>query len=386
MSRAVVVRFGEVFLKGDNRGFFLGKLEANLKRAVLAQRGRIERLHGRFLIRADDIDAALIATSRVFGVTSVSAAEICEPDLDRIGEAAVQCARDASARGGRVSFKIETRRSDKRFPLPSPEISRQVGARVLEEVGLPVDVHQPSLVIAIEVGTENAFVSGGALRGPGGLPVGTAGHVLLLLSGGIDSPVAGWLMQKRGCEISAVYFHSFPYTGDRTKEKVKDLARLLAGWQGILRLRVVHFTEIQKTLREAGPPELAVVLYRRMMMRIASRAARLEKALALVTGDNLGQVASQTLENLATIEDAAALPVFRPLLAYDKSETTALARRIGTFDLSTQPYEDCCSLFVPQHPELRARVSDATAVEKKLPLTEWEQQAAETAEIIELGG
>jgi len=384
VNRAVVVRFGEVFLKGENRGFFLGRLEANLRRAVAPQQGRVERLHGRFLVRAEDVDGALSSLSRVFGVTSVSDALLCEPDLGAIGDAAVRCARDAAARRGQVRFKIETRRSDKRFPLPSPEISRRTGARVFEEVGLPVDVHHPELVIHVEVGTERTFVCGDTLPGPGGLPVGTAGRVLLLLSGGIDSPVAGWLMQKRGCEIGAIYFHSFPYTGDRTKEKVTDLARLLATWQGALRLRVVHFTEIQKRLREAGPAELAVVLYRRMMMRIASHAGRLDGSLALVTGENLGQVASQTLENLATIEEAAALPVFRPLLAYDKSETTALARRIGTFDLSTQPYEDCCSLFVPDHPELRARVEAAARVEAKLPIADWERQAAESAEIIEI--
>jgi len=384
VKRAIVVRYGEVFLKGENRGFFLSKLEQNLRRAVAPCGGRVERLHTRYLVRADDPAGALLSASRVFGVTSVSPAILCEPDLTAIGDAAVACARETADRRGNVSFKIETRRSDKRFPFPSLEISRLVGGRVFTEVGLPVDVHQPALTIGIEVGREATFVYGDTVAGPGGLPVTTAGPVLLLLSGGIDSPVAGWLMQKRGCEVSAIYFHSFPYTGDRTKEKVKDLARLLAGWQGRLRLRVVHFTDIQKALREAGPAELAVVLYRRMMMRIASHAARLDGALALVTGENLGQVASQTLENIATIEEAAALPVLRPLLTYDKSETTALARRIGTFEVSALPYEDCCSLFVPEHPELRARVEVAAAIEARLPIAQWAREAAEASEIIEL--
>ena len=384
MTRAIVVRYGEVFLKGDNRGFFLGKLEHSLRRAVEPSGGRVERVHGRYLVRAADPAVTLARASRVFGVTSVSEAILCEADLGPIGDAAVALAREALDRRGRLSFKIESRRSDKRFPLPSPEISRLVGGRVFEEVGLPVDVHTPGLTIGVEVGREATFVCGETLPGPGGLPVGTAGRVLLLLSGGIDSPVAGWLMQKRGCELGAMYFHAFPYTGDRTKEKVKDLARLLVAAQGRLRLRVVHFTEIQKGLRAAGPPELAVVLYRRMMMRIASHAALADRALALVTGDNLGQVASQTLENLSTIEQAAALPVLRPLLTYDKSETTALAKRIGTFDLSVLPYEDCCSLFVPDHPELRARVEVAAAVEARLPIAEWTRDSAESAETFDL--
>jgi tRNA uracil 4-sulfurtransferase len=385
VTRVVAVRYGEVFLKGENRGFFLGKLENNLRRAVASSGGRVERLHGRYLIHAQDTGATLAQAARVFGVTSASAAVLCEPELGAVGDAAVALARETVERRGRVSFKVETRRGDKRFPLPSPEISRLVGARVFQDVGLPVDVHQPALVIGVEIGPSATFVWGETLSGPGGLPVGTAGRVLLLLSGGIDSPVAGWLMQKRGCDLSATYFHSFPYTGDRTKEKVKDLARLLSGWQGRLRLRVVHFTDIQKALRQAGPAELAVVLYRRMMMRIACHAAGLEGALALVTGENLGQVASQTLENLAAIEEAATLPVLRPLLAYDKTETMALARRIGSFELSIQPYQDCCSLFVPAHPELRARVEVAAALEAGLPIATWAREAAESAELIELG-
>ena len=207
----------------------------------------------------------------------------------------------------------------------------------------------------------------------------------LLLSGGIDSPVAGWLSAKRGCRLSATYFHSFPYTGDKTREKVLELARVLAAWQGPLTVHVVGFTDVQKTLRETGPEQFAVLLYRRMMVRAAAKIARREGALALVTGDNLGQVASQTLENLAVVEEVSTLPVLRPLLTYDKLETTALARRIGTYDISVQPYEDCCSLFVPLHPATRARLADVRAAEAGLDVDQLAAGLADGAERVSVG-
>src|SRR5581483_11596059 len=237
-----------------------------------------------------------------------------------------------------------TRRADKRFPMNSMEVSRDVGAAIVEAHGLPVDVHMPALSVGVEIGWEHAFVFAETRPGPGGLPVGVSGRVELLLSGGIDSPVAGWLMLKRGCELGATYFHAFPYTGDKSKEKVIALARQLASWQqSPVALSVVHFTDAQKALREAsGDGRLAVVLYRRMMMRVAERLARQKGARALVTGEALAQVASQTLDNLAVINAAAGLPVLRPCLAHDKQETITIARRIGTYETSIEPYDDCC--------------------------------------------
>jgi tRNA uracil 4-sulfurtransferase len=220
------------------------------------------------------------------------------------------------------------------------------------------------------------------IPGPGGLPVGSSGLVNLLVSGGIDSPVAGWLAMKRGCTLVATYFHSFPFTGDKTRDKVLELLRQLADWHGPIPLHVVHFTEVQKALRDAGPAELAVVLYRRMMMRAATRVAEKAGAAALCTGENLAQVASQTLENLAVIEEAAGMMVLRPLLCNDKLETMALARRIGTYEVSILPYEDCCSLFMPAHPATRARLEDVRAAEARLDVAGLARELAERAEIV----
>ncbi len=396
-DRAIVVRYGELFLKGENRPFFERTLEENLRRAIGDLPGaRVDRLHGRMLVRASDPAEAVERVRRVFGVTSVSTALLCRAELDAVASAAVACAREAAAarptgravtsQGERPSFKVESRRSDKRFPLPSPEISRRVGAAIVEALGLPVDVHAPDLTVGVEIGTQATFVWSGDLKGPGGLPVGTGGRVLLLLSGGIDSPVAGWLLQKRGCELAAVYFHSFPYTGDKTREKVTDLARRLAKAQRALPLHVVHFTEAQKQLRAAGPGEIAVVLYRRMMVRVAGAIARRDHIGAIATGENIGQVASQTLENIACIEAAADRPVLRPLLTYDKTETMALARQIGTYELSILPYDDCCSLFVPEHPSTRVRREVAEAAEAKLDVAAMADELARTAELVALSG
>ena len=375
MRDVIVLRYGELFLKGGNRGFFERKLAENCTRALDGIPGaEVQRRHARIMVAvpAEEQARALDRLGRVFGIQSISPARTVEKDLDAIAAQAIEVARLAVAhRGGRTpTFKVETRRSDKRFPMSSPEISREVGGRVIDALGLPVHVHKPDLEIGLEIATQHAFVFAETLPGPGGLPVGVTGRVNLLLSGGIDSPVAGWLAMKRGCTLLATYFHSFPYTGDRTKEKVIDLLKHLAPWQGEIPLYVVGFTDVQKALREAGPGELAVVLYRRMMLRTAELIARHESAKALVTGDNLAQVASQTLENLATIESVATMPVLRPLLTNDKVETVALAQRIGTYQNSIQPYEDCCSLFVPDHPATKAKVEDVTGPESKLDIAE----------------
>jgi thiamine biosynthesis protein ThiI len=374
-STVIVLRYGEIFLKGGNRGMFERRLIENARRAASAVTGvRIERTHGRLLAwpPPDDEGGArtLRALERVFGLTSLSPARVVERTLPAISAAAVESARRELARRGKpsVTFKVETRRSDKRFQPASPEVSKQVGAAVVEALGLPVDVHHPELEIGVEIGFDHAFVFAETVPGPGGLPVGVTGRVELLLSGGIDSPVAGWLLLKRGCELGATYFHSFPFTGDHTREKVVQLARRLAAWQlGPVRLNVVPFTDAQKQLRDAsGDGRLAVVLYRRMMMRVAERLAHANGARAIATGEALAQVASQTLENLAAIGEAARLPILRPCLAHDKLETVALARRIGTYETSIQPYDDCCSLFVPEHPETHAKLDAVRACEARL--------------------
>lgn len=377
IRRVVLCRYGEIFLKGENRRYFERKLVENMRRTVKPLGARVERLHGRILVwpaeiegDADAQDACegrlLGALSRVFGLTSISPVRLVERDLAAITEAAQVELRAALAEGRPRSFKVETRRADKRFHPASPEVSRLVGGALHQETGLAVDVHRPELVVGIEVGFEHAFVYARTLPGPGGLPVGCTGEVDLLLSGGIDSPVAGWMALKRGCHLAATYFHSFPYTGDKTRDKVARLARKLAAWQGPTLLRVVPFTEVQKALRDAGDPRLAVVLYRRMMVRVAEALARQRRAQALVTGEALAQVASQTLENLAVIGEVARLPMLRPLIGHDKQETIAIARRIDTFELSIEPYEDCCSLFVPDHPATKAKLGEVRAAEGRV--------------------
>jgi thiamine biosynthesis protein ThiI len=371
MEHVLLCRYGELFLKSGNRRLFERALAANIRAAVAGVPGaRVEQTHGRALVRvpAAEADDAAARLERVFGLVSFSLARQvpAAADLEAIGAAAVEEARAAIARDRPASFKIEARRSDKRFPVTSMEMARQIGARVHAETGLAVDVHEPALRLGVEVQTNAAFVYAGTRAAPGGLPVGASGRALLVLSGGIDSPVAGWLAAKRGLALDAIYFHSPPYIGEKSRDKVLALGRQLARWQALRSITVVPFTEAQKRLRDAGPAELAVVLYRRMMMRISDAIADRLGAAGLVTGENLGQVASQTIENLTAIEAAARRVVLRPLVTYDKVETTALARRIGTYETSILPFEDCCSLFVPPHPATRARAEDAEKVEAKL--------------------
>jgi thiamine biosynthesis protein ThiI len=389
VSELCVVRYAEIFLKGQNRHFFEERLQRNLRAAVKPLEGaRVQRLHGRMLVDPGPagVTRAIERLTRVFGVASLSPALVVEPELEALAAAALELTRaEIARRGGSLPrFKVETRRSDKRFPLPSPQVSLEIGARIVEALGLPVDVHEPELVVTVEIGVERSFVFASTIQGPGGLPVGTAGKVAALVSGGIDSPVAAWLAMKRGCEVEAVYFHSFPYTGDRTKEKVRELCRVVSAWHGPMTLWVVHFTEVQKALRDAGPAELAVVLYRRMMVRIAAERARLSGCKALVTGESLGQVASQTLDNLAVIDAAATMPILRPLIASDKTEIIALARRIGTYDVSVQPYDDCCSLFTPKHPATRAHLDRVQEAEAKLDVAGLAAAAAAQAERLEV--
>jgi thiamine biosynthesis protein ThiI len=388
MSAVVLCRFGEIFLKGANRGRFEHALADNVRRAVAdLPEARVSTPHGRILVAVPDgaLEDACQRLGRVFGLVSLSPAHSVPPELPRILELAVTETRAALARGPVRAFKVEARRSDKRFPLTSLDIAREAGARIAEATGLPVDVHDPPLVVGIEVATDAAFVFCQTRPAPGGLPVAVSGRGLLLLSGGIDSPVAGWLAAKRGLTLDAVYFHSPPFVGERSRDKVVALARELGRWQALRTLYVAPFTETQKRLRDAGPAELAVVLYRRMMMRVADLLADRARAGALVTGENLGQVASQTLPNLTVIDGAARRLVLRPLLTYDKAETIALARRIGTYDTSVLPYEDCCSLFVPSHPATAARLVDAERAEQRLDLAAEAAAVAGAAEAVPVG-
>ncbi len=385
----LLVRFGELFLNGDNRYQFLAALEHNLKRALRRLPGTaVEAHHGRFVVRAlapeMDMHAALAHVSRVFGVSSVSLGVSVARDLDAMAQVGARLAAEAAA-GGARSFKVETRRSDKRFLPESPGVNDVVGRAAQAASGLKVDVHDPEVTLAVEIAPGFVILSTRTARGPGGLPVGVSGNVTLLLSGGLDSPVAGYLMQKRGCRLNAVYFHSFPYTGEGARQKVTELARELGQAQGGIRLSVIPFTAVQEALRDRAHPRLLVLLYRRAMMRIACQVADTEGARALATGESLGQVASQTVENLGCIEDVADRPVLRPLVAYDKAEIVELAKRIGTFEISIRPFADCCSLFVPRHPATKGRVADVRAAEEAVAeLPRLVEDAAAAREIVDL--
>ena len=400
MSRdaaGILVRFGEVFLKKGRKAFFLNKLSGNLERALsrVDPSLKLTRPYGRFLAiprdpegRVADAGAVSQALAEVFGAVWAGPVEIVrEPTIDSVQAATVAYAL-AHRRRSHRSFKIETRRADKQFPITSIQCNQRFGSAVFLAMDpeLAVDIHEPDLTIRVEVRPEGAYIYGAGIKGVGGLPVGSNGKALLLLSGGIDSPVAGWLTQKRGVSIDALNFLSPPYTGPQAREKVITLARRLARAQRALRLWIVRLTDIQEKYRDEAPGELLVLLYRRSMFRIADRLARRNRQSALVTGENLGQVASQTLPNLHTIASVATRPVLRPLITYDKMEIIALARRIDTYETSILPYDDCCSLFVPRHPELKGTPKLLAQVEARIECEALEEEALATAELLELKG
>lgn len=375
----VVLRFGELFLKGKNRYVFEQALERNVRLAIQGRDDvQVVRKHGRiFVIGSRDADL-LERLQGVFGISSLSPIEMCRKDLGDITRTALVLAssRAASVR----TFRVSARRSDKRFPYTSQEIGRIVGAEIVRSEGLTVDLSEYDMAIGVEVGPEWTFIWSQEEKGAGGLPVGVSSKALLLLSGGIDSPVAGHFMQKRGLELDAVYFHAFPYTGDGAKDKVVRLARILARRQKSFRLHVVPFTRVQEMFRDEAEGKLLVILYRRAMVRIAGMIAKENKIRCLVTGESLGQVASQTIQNLAAIEDAAPIPVLRPLIGMDKSEIIDMARKIDSFDISILPHDDCCSLFVPRHPETHASLGYVWRSEARI---EWRAEIQSAFEGIE---
>ena len=334
----------------------------------------------------DDASQVIPRLQRVFGLVGISPARHAELDMEQIKARAQEVAADAFTGRDAVTFKVEVRRPNKQFPLQSPEIAREVGAAILRGSGegVSVDVHNPQVTIHVEVRGEGAFIYAKDYPGPGGLPVGTGGRGTLLLSGGIDSPVAGWLAMKRGVAISGVYFHSFPFTTDRAKEKVLDLARVLARYSGGMKVHVVHFTELQKAIYEHTPAKLGVTIMRRMMLRIAEEIARREGSLALFTGESIGQVASQTLDSLAVTNAAATMPVLRPVITMDKREIIKIAQEIGTYEISVRPYEDCCTLFVPKHPETKPNPQRVMAAETKFDYQALIVDALEKTETIDI--
>jgi len=384
-NSVILIKYGEIHLKGLNRPFFENMLVKNVKRA-LTDFGNAEVIkgEGRLYVKGiipEQIKNALDKLGKVFGIVSMSVAEEIDKDMEAIKAAALKQAKEAYLEG-KKTFKVESRRSDKTFPYKSPDISREVGGYILENLqGIKVDVHFPDVTINVEI-REKAYVYCDNVLGPGGMPVGTSGKAMLLISGGIDSPVAGYMTAKRGVELSAVHFFSYPYTSQRAKEKVEDLCRILSEYVGRIKTYMVPFTEIQQTIYENCPSDQLTILNRRFMMRIAQRLAQKERCKALVTGESIGQVASQTLDSLSVTQASVDMLVIRPLIAFDKIEIMDLAQKIGTYETSILPYEDCCTLFLPRHPVTKPKLELIERSESKLDIKSLEQQAIDEAEMV----
>ena len=399
---SIVVHYQEIALKGKNRPWFLGRLVHNLRRAVSdlpgvtvrPTMGRIELLIGPPKISAKrndegaaatgvstraaastTVDAVLGRIRSTFDIANFAVARRTGLDLDEMSAAIL---RDLAGRDCK-SFRVSARRADKRFPLTSPQIEREVGGRIKEARGWHVNLGNPELEIHLDVLSHDAFYYFDKERGPGGLPTGTAGRVTCLLSGGIDSPVAAYRMMKRGCTVTFVHFHSYPILSRASQEKARELARLLTTYQQRSWLCMVAFGEIQQQVVLSLPAPMRVVVYRRLMLRIAEKIARRLESQALVTGDVVGQVASQTLENLAVVGHVATLPIFRPLIGMDKDEIVAQAEALGTYPISIIPDQDCCTLFTPRNPLTRARLADIEAAEQALPIEELADKAVAEA-------
>ena len=377
--KSVIVHYQEIALKGRNRPWFISRLVRNIREAtgdldirqVKALMGRIEVVLG----PGADWTVVRHRLSKVFGAGNFAKAGRAPLDVDAI---AAEILRDLDVPDPR-SFRVSARRADKRFPLTSPQIEREVGGRIKEARGWHVDLSNPELTIHVEALTNEAFYFFGKDRGAGGLPVGASGRVACLLSGGIDSPVAAWRLMRRGCRVLFVHFHSYPILSRASQEKARELVGMLTEFQYRSRLFLVAFGEIQRQVVLSVAPPLRVVIYRRLMMRIAEHIARQHRAGALVTGEVVGQVASQTIENLTAINEVVALPVLRPLIGMDKEEITQEAQRLGTYPISIIPDQDCCTLFTPKHPATRARHADVVRAEAALPIDEIVNRAAATS-------
>ncbi len=378
-DRLILVRLGEITLKGLNRGRFIARLIGNM-RWRLKDMGDfdIQQSHSRIWIRStgqaslvDDqvLDQVMDRLSRVFGIVSLSAALELDLDYEGLRERLVDYVRPLMADGRKASFKMEVRRINKAFPLDSYQLASQLGALLLETYPdqLTVKMENPDLVFQVEI-RDKLYLFHDKVDGAKGLPVGMGGRAMLLLSGGIDSPVAGYMMASRGMILDAIYFHTFPYTSPQALAKVEELAGLLARYAGRINLYVVDFTDIQLELNDYVPEDMLTIVMRRVMMRMASRLADETGAKALITGESLGQVASQTLEGLVATDRVSDKPVFRPLIGMDKNDTIRLAREIGTFETSILPYDDCCTVFVSKHPKTHPSVQDAVRAERDLDM------------------
>ena len=382
-----IVRCGEIALKGQNKPFFERLLVDRIKKGTKNYEGiKINRREGLIYLRAPkeySIDSIIEDVSKIFGVDSISHAIEVESDLDKIGDACVDYMMDLIEKKGIKTFKVEAKRANKDFPMESPQIARKIGARVL--IGckvLAVDVHNPECRLFVDLRRDKTYIFTDKVAGYGGLPIGTNGRGMVLLSGGIDSPVAAWMMAKRGMLVEAIHFHAYPYTSERAKEKVVDLARILALQCGKIKISYANLVEIQQETAAKCQEQYSTIIARRFMMRIAEIVGKENGCQMLVTGENLGQVASQTVLGIVATDDAVKMPVMRPLIAMDKVDIMKLARKIGTFETSIQPYEDCCSVFLPKHPSTRPKIEDVLREESLLNIDQLIQDAINTLEVV----
>lgn len=382
MRKLIMIKSApEIFLKGLNRNKFEKKLKDNIKKVLRGTEYEFVVDQGRWFLHGENIDDIIAKVKRVFGVSEVCVVSEVESSIEAIGEEALSQLKADGAK----SFKVETKRADKSFPLNSMEVSKKIGGHILRNCqDVHVDVHEPNCHINVEIREGGSYVYSKRIKGAGGMPYGTNGKTLLMLSGGIDSPVAGYMMARRGVELSCVYYHSHPYTSERAKEKVIELARILKSYTGRVTLYVVPFTEIQMQIIEKCHEEELTILMRIFMMRIACELARRYEIHSVTTGESIGQVASQTMESLVVSDYPADRPVFRPLIAMDKTDIMDIAREIGTYETSILPYEDCCTIFVPKHPKTKPvleRIKQSEAILKGEELIE---DAVKNMEIIEV--
>lgn len=389
MKEILLLKLGEIVLKGLNRRAFEEKLMTNV-RAALKCAGKFNMKKGQstLLITPEedfDFKKGLEASKKVFGIASVVPAASCEKTFEAVCETTLNYLGDALKNA--KTFKCEAKRSDKKFPMKSPELCRELGGFILQNFPhLKVDVHNPDISVTAEIRDFAAYVHGGRIKGAGGMPVGSNGKATLLLSGGIDSPVAGYMVAKRGVSLEAVHFFSPPYTSERAKEKVIDLAKILSQYSGPIKLHIVPFTEPQLEIYEKCPEDLLTIIMRRVMMMVTEKIAEKGKSAALVTGESIGQVASQTLESLGVTDCATTLPVMRPLIGMDKEEIVTIARKIETFETSVLPFEDCCTVFVPKHPKIKPVLRFVEQAEEVLDIDSIIEKCISEEEILYIEG
>ncbi len=385
MKEIILAKYGEIALKGLNKNTFENLLMKNMKRR-LEPLGKFELDRQQSTIYVDsqdenaDFDAALEKLRTVFGIAALCKAGVMEKDFEKICEGTYSYLEDTLSYAR--TFKVEAKRADKRFPMKSPEICAELGGRLLEKFpNLSVDVKNPEVTVTVEIRDTNAYVHAVKIQGAGGLPVGSSGKAMLLVSGGIDSPVAGYMMAKRGIHISAVHFVSPPYTSERARIKVEQLCEKLTGYCGNIAFFCVPFTEIQEAIKDNCPEEYFTIIMRRLMMEIAQRLADRDECLALITGESVGQVASQTLKAIACTDAVCRMPVFRPCIGMDKTEIIEISRKIDTFDISIQPYEDCCTVFTPKHPKTKPTVEEIENAQNSFDFSKMVDKAVEETEI-----